>query len=79
MQTGKGGGLSTTLRPGLKGGGLESKFGQGPGPHDRSGMGWSCLCLGTNGACVSGYPAGIHWFTNRHFHDTVRLGYGLAP
>ena len=20
---------------------------------------------GTNGACVSGYPAGIYWFTNR--------------
>ena len=25
--------------------GLESKFGRGPGPHDRSGTGWSCLCL----------------------------------
>ena len=34
---------------------------------------------GTNGACVSGYPAGIHWFTNRRFRETVRLGYGLAP
>ena len=22
------------------------KFGWGPGPRDRSGMGWSCLCLG---------------------------------
>ena len=22
--------------------------------------------LGTSGACVSGYLAGIHWFTNRH-------------
>ena len=36
---GKGGGLSTILRSGLKCGGLESKFGQGPRPHDRSGMG----------------------------------------
>ena len=33
---------------------------------------------GTNGACGLGYPAGIHWFTNRHFRETVRLGYGLA-
>ena len=43
---GKGGGLSTILRPGLKCGGLESKFGRGLGPLDRSGMGWSCLCVG---------------------------------
>ena len=21
--------------------------------------------------CVLGYPAGIHWFTNRHFHEMV--------
>ena len=34
---------------------------------------------GINGACVSVYPAGIHWFTNRHFREMVRLGYGLAP
>ena len=34
---------------------------------------------GTSEACVSGYPAGIHWFMNRRFHETVRLGYGLAP
>ena len=39
-------GLSTTLSPGLRCGGLESKFRRGPGPHDKSGMGWSCLCLG---------------------------------
>ena len=38
------------------------------------------VCVwGTNGACVSGYPAEIHWFTNRRFRETVRLGYGLAP
>ena len=76
--TGKGGGLSIMLRPGLECGGLKSKFGQGPGPSDRSGMGWSCLCLGYNGACVSEYPAGIHWFSNHRFREMVRLGYGLA-
>jgi hypothetical protein len=46
LEVWKGGGLSTALRPSLKCGGLESKFGWGPGPLDRSGMGWSCLCLG---------------------------------
>ena len=79
LEAGKGGGLSTILRPGLKCGDLETKFGRGPGPHDRSGMGWSRLCLGTSEACVLGYPAGIHWFVNRRFRETVRLGYGLAP
>ena len=34
---------------------------------------------GTNGACVLGYLARIHWFTNRRFHEMVQLGYGLAP
>jgi len=43
---GNGGGLSTTLSLGLRGGGLESKFGWGPGPLDRRVVGWSCLCLG---------------------------------
>ena len=46
LEAEKGGGLSTILRLGLKCGGLESKFGQGPRPLDRSGIGWSCLCLG---------------------------------
>jgi hypothetical protein len=54
-----GGGLSTTLRSGLKCGGLESKFRRGPGTFNRSGTGWSCLCLGCkHGVCFSGYPAG---------------------
>ena len=39
LETRKGGGLSTILRPGLKCGDLESKSGRGPGPRDRSGMG----------------------------------------
>ena len=43
---GDGGGLSTILSPGLRCGGLESKFGQGPRPRDKRVMGWSCLCLG---------------------------------
>jgi hypothetical protein len=46
LEAGIGGGLSTTLRPGLKGGGLESKFGRGPGTCDRSGASWSHLCPG---------------------------------
>ena len=79
MEAGKGGGLCTILRPGLKCGGLESKFGRGPGPRDRSGMVGLVCAWGTNEACISGYPAGIHWFANRCFHETVRLGYGLAP
>ena len=36
---GDGGGLSTTLSPGLRCGGLESKFGRGPRPLDRRVMG----------------------------------------
>ena len=53
-----GGGLSTALSLGLRSAGLESKFGWGPGPLDRRVVGWSGLCLGTSGPCVSGYPAG---------------------
>ena len=45
------------LRPGLKCGGLESKFGRGPGAHDRSGMGWSCLCLGYKKGVYFGVPS----------------------
>ena len=43
---GDGGGPCTALSLGLRSGGLESKFGRGPRPHDRRVMGWSCLCLG---------------------------------
>jgi hypothetical protein len=39
--------------------GLDSKFGQRPGTLDRSGTGWSHLCLGCKwDICFSGYPAG---------------------
>ena len=59
-----GGGPSTTLSPGLGCGGLESKFGRGPGPSTE--VEWvGLICVwGTSEACVSGYPAGMHWFMN---------------
>ena len=49
---GDGGGPCTTLSPGLRSGGLESKFRRGLGPLDMRVMGWSCLCLGyKRGVC----------------------------
>jgi hypothetical protein len=45
LETRIGEGLITALTPGLKRGGIESKFGWEPGPLNWSGMGWSCLCL----------------------------------
>ena len=68
-----GGGLSTTLSPGLTCGGLESKFGRGRRPLDRRVVGWFCLCLWYKRACVLGYLARIYWFTNRRV-----IRYGLA-
>jgi hypothetical protein len=59
LEAGIDGGLSIALRPGLKRGGLEFKFGRGPRPLDKSGMSWSCLCLGYKwDVCFSRYPAG---------------------
>ena len=55
---GDGGGLSTTLSPGLRCGGLEFKFGWGPRPLDKRVTGWSCLCLGYKRGVFFGYPAG---------------------
>ena len=79
MEAGKGGGLITILRPGLKCGGMESKFGRDLDPV--IGVEWVDLVCAwdTSEACVLRYSTGIHWFTNRHFYETVRLGYGLAP
>ena len=54
---GDGGGLSTTLSLGLRYGGLESMFGQGPEPLDRRVMGWSCLCLGYKQGVCFGVPS----------------------
>jgi hypothetical protein len=69
------GGLSTTLRPDLKCGSLESKFGRGPGTRDTSGMGWSRSCLGCGrGVCFLGYPA-------RHIDSRIAVStwrYGLT-
>ena len=60
MEARKGGGLMTMLRPGLKFGGLESKFGWRPGPV--TGVEWvGLVCAwGINRECVLGYPARIH-------------------
>ena len=56
---GLGGGPCTTLSPGLRSGGWESKFGRGPRPHDRRVMGWPCLCLGyKQGMCFWGTQLG---------------------
>ena len=60
---GKGGGVSTILRLGHKCGGLEPKFGWGPGPLDRRVVGWSCLCLGYMRGVCFGVP---NWDTSVH-------------
>ena len=71
IRGGDGGGLSTTLSPGLRCEGLESEFGRRPRPLDRRVVGRSCLCLGyKRGVCFE-YSARIHWFTNRCFYETV--------
>ena len=65
IEGGDGGGRNTALSLGLKSGGLESKFGRRPGPHDREWWVGLACAWGTSGAYVSGYPAGIYWITNR--------------
>ena len=52
-----GGGLSTTLSPELRSGGLESKFERGPGPLDRRVVGWSYLCQGYKSGMYFGVPS----------------------
>ena len=75
---GDGGGLRTTLSLGLRSGGLESKFGQGPEPHDRRVMGWSCLCLRyKRGVCFQGTQLGA--LIRESPCNLVRLVLGLAP
>ena len=75
---GDGGDLSTTPSPGLRCGGLESKFGRGPRPLDRRVVGWSCLSLGYKWGVRFGVPS---WDTLVHKSscDTVWLGYDIAP
>ena len=78
IEAGDGGGLSTTLSPGLRCGGLESKFGWGLGTLDRRVMGWSCLCLGyKQGMCFQGIQLGA--LICESSGNPVRLVYGLAP
>ena len=56
---GDGGGSCSTLSLGLRTGGLDSKFGWRPRPHDRRVMGWSYLCLGyKRGMCFWGTRLG---------------------
>ena len=75
---GDGGGLSTALSLGLRSGGLESKFGRGPGPRDRRVVSWSCLCPGyKRGMCFRGTQLGA--LIHELLDDPVRLVYGLAP
>ena len=75
---GDGGGLSTALSPGLRSGGLESKFRWGPRPRDRRVIGWSFLCLGyKRGVCFWGTQLGA--LIHESPGDPVRLVYGLAP
>ena len=71
MEVGKGGGLSTILRPGLKCGAWSPSLDGDQDPM--TGVEWVgfVYAWGTNGACVLGYPAGIHWFANHRFHETV--------
>ena len=73
-----GGGPCTALSPGLRGGGLESQFGRGPGHPDKRVMGWSCLCLGyKRGMCFLGTELGA--LIRELPSNPVRLVYGLAP
>ena len=63
---------------GLRSGGLEFKFGWGPGPHDRRVMGWSYLCLRYKwGVCFRGTQLGA--LIRESPGDPVRLVLGLAP
>ena len=57
IKGGDGGGLSTALSLGLRSGGLESKFGRGPGPLDKRVVGWSCLCLEYKQGVCFGVPS----------------------
>ena len=59
MGRGDGGGPCTALSPGFRGGGLESKFGQGPGHPGQESGGLVLLVPGVQAGHVSsGHPAG---------------------
>ena len=70
---GDGGGPCTALSLGLRGGGLESKFGRGPRPYYRRVMGWSRLCLGyKRGVCFGVTQLGTL------IHESPTIRYGLS-
>ena len=78
IKGGDGGGLSTTLSPGLRCGGLESKFGQGPRPL--TGEWWvdPAGAWGTSGACVF-RSIQLGTLIRELPGNPVRLVYSLAP
>ena len=49
--------VSVKDRPGLRSGGLESKFGRGHEPLDRRVVDWSYLCLGYKWGVCFGVPS----------------------
>ena len=55
---GDGGGLSTALSPGLKSGGMESKFGRDLDPLVGEWWVGPACAWDTSRACILGYPAG---------------------
>jgi len=74
---GDGGGPCTALSPGLKSGGLESKFGREPGHPGQEGDGLVLLVSGVQARCVFlGYLA--RGIGSRIADVPVRLVYGLA-
>ena len=75
---GNGGGPCTALSPGLKGGGLESKFGRGPGHPGQESDGLVLLVPGVQaGHVFLGYLARA--LIRESLADPVWLVYSLAP
>ena len=72
-----GGGPCTALSPGLRGGGLESQFGRGPGHPGQESDGLVLLEPGyKQGMCFWGTQLGA--LIHESPGDPVRLVYGLA-
>ena len=78
MGRGGGGGPCTALSPGLRGGGLESKFGQGPGHPGQESNGLVLLVPRVQaGVCLRGTQLGT--LIRKSSGYPVRLVCGLAP
>ena len=74
---GDGGGLSTTLSPGLRSGGFESKFGRGPGHPEQESDGLVLLVPRVQaGRVFLGHPA--RHIGSRIAGESVRLALTLA-